>query len=265
MWVVGVILIGVAGFCGYSVYTSRKSIQRMTSTETVTAKDLVALRAAAVAAGSEGAFSQVVEVKGVVRIGPGGPLSAQLTDTKCAWHRHKVERKYRETYRDNDGDRRTRTKTETMTSHRTQDPFYVEDSTGRVLVRPKVIVDTPKKVLDEFEEPKADQAPKEGGLLATVASMAKDAFDDENTIGFRRREWVLTDGARVYVLGEASDRDGELIVGAPADGAKQLITTRTEDEVSEEHGKQGALFTIGGAVAGVAGVVVLAIALVQAL
>ncbi|UPK73532.1 E3 ubiquitin ligase family protein [Nocardioidaceae bacterium SCSIO 66511] len=265
MWIVGVVLLGVAGFLGYRVFTARKAIQRMTSTQTVLARDLESLREAAVSAGGEGSFSTTVEVKGVVRIGPGGPLSSQMSDTKCAWHRHKVERKYRESYRDKDGHRRTRTKTETLTSHRTKDLFYVEDSSGRVLVRPEVIVDKPKKVLDEFEEPKAGKAPKEGGFLATVARVAKDAFDDENTIGFRRREWVLADGARVYVLGEASDRDGELVVGGPADGSKQLISTRTEEELSESHGQTGALYTIGAGVAGVAGVVCLVIALVSAL
>ena len=265
MWIVGVILLGVAGYCGYTAYNARKSIQRMTATETVTSADLIQLRKAAVAAGGEGSFSELVEVKGVVRIGPGGPLTSQLTDTKCAWHRHKVERKYRDHYRDSDGDRRTRTKTETLISHRTEDPFYVEDATGKVLVRPSVLVNKPKKVLDEFEEAKSKKPKSGGGFLATVGNIAKDMLDDEDTIGFRRREWVLQDGARIYVLGEASDADGDLVVGEPSDGSKLLITTRTEEEMSEEKGKQGALFTIGGGLAGVAGVVLLAIWAVQAI
>ena len=265
MWIWGVVLLGVAGFCGYTAYNARKSIQRMTTTETVTSADLASLRKAAVTAGGEGVFSELVEVKGVVRTGPGGPLASQVTDTKCVWHRHKVERKYREKYRDSDGDRRTRTKTETLTSHRTKDHFYVEDATGKVLVHPSVIVDKPKKVLDEFEEPKAKQSKSGGGFLATIGNLAKDMMDDEDTIGFRRREWVLQDGARIYVLGEASDADGDLVVGKPSDGSKQIITTRTEEEMSEQHGKQGALFTIGGGLAAVAGVVLLAISLVQAI
>lgn len=265
LWIWGVVLLVVAGFCGYTAYGSRKSIQRMTTTETVTTADLVKLREAAVAAGGEGSFCEVVEVTGVVRTGPGGPLTSQLTDTECAWHRHKVERKYTEHYRDSKGNRRTRTKTETLTSHRTEDLLYVEDATGTVLVRPTVIVDRPKKVLDEFKEPKRAKRDQADGFLATVGRVAQDLMDDENTIGFRHREWVLTDGARVYVLGEASDAEGELVVTAPSDGGKQLISTQTEEQLGEQHGKQGALFTIGGALAGVAGVVVLAISLVQAL
>lgn len=265
MWIWGVVLLGVAGFCGYTAYKSRRSIQRMTTTETVTSGDLVTLRTAAVAAGGEGSFSEVVEVKGVVRTGPGGPVTSQLTDTECVWHRHKVERKYRDHYRDSDGDRRTRTKTETLTSHRTEDLFYVEDAAGKILVRPSVVVDKPKKVLDEFEEPKSEQSKGGGGFLATVGTIAKDMLDDEDTIGFRRREWVLEDGARVYVLGEASDADGDLVVGEPADGSKLMITTRTEEQLSEEHGKQGALFTIGGGIAAIAGVVLLVVALAQSL
>ncbi|MDN5853662.1 MAG: E3 ubiquitin ligase family protein [Actinomycetia bacterium] len=237
----------------------------MTTTETVTSADLVQLRTAAVAAGGDGGFSELVEVKGVVRIGPGGPLTSQLTDTECAWHRHKVERKYRDHYRDSDGDRRTRTKTETLISHRTEDTFYVEDATGKTLVRPSVVANKAKKVLDEFEEPKSEKSKGGGGFLATVGNIAKDMLDDEDTIGFRRREWVLKDGARIYVLGEASDADGELVVGEPSDGTKLLITTRTEEQMSEEKGKQGALFTIGGAVAAVAGVALVVIWAVQAM
>ena len=266
MWIVGVILLGAAGVCGYTAYKARKSIQRMTTTETVTSTDLIKLREAAVAAGSEGSFAQLIEVKGIVRTGPGGPLTSQMTDTTCAWHRHKVERKYREKYRNGDGKKRTRTTTETLTSHRTKDLFYVEDATGKTLVRPSVIVDKPKKVLDEFEEPKAKKSKQSGGgFLSTIGNIAKDMMDDENTIGFRRREWVLKDGARVYVLGEASDADGDLVVGEPSDGSKLVITTRTEEQMSEEHGKQGALFTIGGGVAALAGVVLVVIGVVQAL
>lgn len=264
MWIWGLVLLGVAGFCGYTAYGARKSIQRMTTTATATAADLVKLREAAIAAGAEGAFSEMVELKGVVRTGPGGPLTSQLTGTECVWHRHKVERKYRETYHDSDGDRRHRTETETLTSHRTKDAFYVEDATGTVLVRPDVIVDKPKKVLDDFKEPKAAKQAASGGFLATVGQIAGKLMDDENTIGFRHREWVLVDGAHIYVLGEASDARGDLVLGPPSDGSLQVISTRTEQQLSEEHGTQGALFTIGGAVSAVAGIVLLVVSAVQA-
>ncbi|MGH3359511.1 MAG: GIDE domain-containing protein, partial [Nocardioidaceae bacterium] len=236
MWIWGVVLLGVAGFCGFTVWNARKSIQRMTVTETVTAADLMKLHEAAVAAGGEGSFSETVEVKGVVRTGPGGTLTSQLTGTACAWHRHKVERKYTERYRDSKGNRRTRTKTETLTSHRTEDLFSLEDATGTVLVRPAVVVDKPKKVLDDFREPKAQKRQEAEGFLATVGQIAGNLVDDDDTIGFRHREWVLEDGARVYVLGEASDAEGELVVTAPSDGSKQLISTQTEDQLSEQHG-----------------------------
>ena len=127
-----------------------------------------------------------------------------------------------------------------------------------------MIVDKPKKVLDDFKEPKAQKQSEGGGFLASVGRIAENLMDDEDTIGFRHREWVLKDGARIYVLGEASDAEGELVVTAPADGGKQLISTQSEEQLSEQHGKQGALFTIGGGVAAVAGVAVLVVSLLQA-
>lgn len=239
--IVGSILVLVAAVSAFAVVLERRSIQRMTTTETISAADLAELREAAVTAGGEGSFGHPAEVAGVVRFGPDGPLTSQLTKTECVWHRHKVERKYKERRGE-----RTHKKTETLTSHRTDEPFYLEDSTGRVLVRPSVSVDKPRKAFDEFREPLADALPTGAGGFASVRGVVAAFGDRDDTIGFRSREWVLEEGTRVYVLGEASDLGDEVVVGEPSGPEPLVISTRSESELGSDHGRQGVIYLLGG-------------------
>ena len=65
------------------------------------------------------------------------------------------------------------------------------------------------------------------GLLAKIA----EAFlQKDTTIGIERKEWGIAPGQRLYVLADASDRNGRLAMMKPADG-KFVISTRTEQEL----------------------------------
>ena len=240
--ITGIVVILFAALPVIMIVVERRAIQRMTVTDTVTATELAMLSQAAVAAGGEGSFHHSAEVKGVVRFGPDGPLKSQLTETTCAWFRHKVERKYTQRR-----GKRTTEKTETLTSRRSDEPFYVEDVTGRVLVRPTVNVDKANKVIDEFREPnRGDARPGAAGVLPMLGSVILGASARSNTVGFRSREWVLEEGTRVYVLGEATDLDGEVVIGEPSGTKPLVISTRSEAELGREHGRKGIIHILAG-------------------
>ncbi|UYM07541.1 GIDE domain-containing protein [Solicola gregarius] len=248
--IVGVVVILFAALPAFMIVLERRSIQRMTVTDTATAAELTALARAAVAAGGGGSFNHPAEVKGVVRFGPGGPLTSQLTDTRCVWFRHKVEREFTERRGE-----RTRRKTETLTSSRSDEPFYVEDATGTVLVRPTVNIEKARKVIDEFREPgPADGFAADNGVLPMLGGLLLGAGARTGTIGFRSREWVLEEGSRVYVLGEATDVDGEVVIGEPSDAQPLVISTRSESELSREHGRKGVVHILVGLACVAAGV-----------
>ena len=76
------------------------------------------------------------------------------------------------------------------------------------------------------------------------------------TLGFEYKEWVVRPGQRVYLLGEASDRSGRLVVGKPSSGP-YVFSTRSEQELAHSFRTQRTVARIGAAVAGVAGLVLL--------
>lgn len=263
MLIAGAVLLVLAGVAGYGALKARKSIQRMTLTEMVTAGHLHDLHAATVAAGAAGAFTAMVEVTGVVRPGAHGLLTSSLSNTACVWHRHEVLRKFRDRYTDGKGNRRTRTKHETVSAITSTDSFHVEDATGQVLVHPAGQVDHPHQILDRFVEPKARerQGPEGAGLMAALGAMVGSLAERDDTIGFVHREWALKDGARVYVLAEATDADGSLCLRAPRDGSGMVLSTRTQDELSQAAGQRGMLYAIGAGIGSMAGVVLVVLGL----
>ena len=77
------------------------------------------------------------------------------------------------------------------------------------------------------------------------------------SIGFKREEWVVRPGTRLYTLGEISDRGGRLQIGKPIDGGRLIISSRSEQELQAAAARRSKIATIGGAVAAVAGVALL--------
>lgn len=262
MLIAGVVLLVLAGVAAYLAVAARKRIQRMTMTETVTAAHLVELHAAAVSAGAADAFHEVVEVTGVVRPGPSGLLASPLSHTDCVWHRHEVRRRFREHCTDSKGNRRTRTSYETVSEHTSTDPFQVEDPSGRVLVHPSGAVDRPHQVFDRFVEPEGRDRAEGAGTRTSLGALISSLAERDDTIGFQHSEWALKDGARVYVLAEATDADGSLCLRKPRDGTAMIVSTRTEEELSQAAGQHGMLYSIAAAAGLVVGLVLIVLGMV---
>lgn len=250
MGIAALIALGVALVCGYFTYSYNRKMHAMVTTETYTVRQLGELRDAAAEAAGPGAFRQVCEVKGVARRGPEGPLASEIGGKKCVWHRHVVSRKYWDTQRDKDGNRRRVERTEKVAEMTSENPFAVEDETGRVLVHPKgTSIDDLPKVVDRFEREKPQRTKLKMGKFSMSLPSGRSG-----TIGYRYEEWILKPGARLYVLGEASDGYGELVVEKPG-GGPFVISTKDEMELIQHARKFQRIAVVIGAVALVVAVV----------
>jgi hypothetical protein len=250
----GVLLLaaGVAGF--YFARQTRSNIHAMIGAETLPVAELADLHRTAVEVAGPGGFRRICEVVGVAQPGPHGLLEAELSHTKCVWHRHTVQRRYNQVSYDSDGRRRVSRRTETVAELVSEQPFTVVDDTGAVLVRPNGIhPDGTEKVISRFEK----NTNRSTG--PTIFGIQLPGVDRDDTIGYEYTEWVLPADVRLYVHGEASDRSGELAFEKPENGLC-LISTRTEAEIKKSYVRMQKLFAFGGLGAGALGIVLLVMA-----
>lgn len=261
IWV-GAIALVVAAVCGVLAYLAKRRLHAMITTETFTAKELETLRTAASDAAGQGTFRYRCEVTGTAQPGPGGALKSEISGTECVWHRHVITRKYWETRRDDDGNRRRVERQETMADTTVGPPFLVADGTGSTLVDPAgTRPEGVQKVVDRFERENQRQHKTE--LKIGNFSLSLPSTPREGTLGYRYEEWVLKPGARLYVLGEASDASGEICVGKPSESGPFIISTKNEQDLIQENRRNQKVLTVAGAVLAPLGVLFLVIGLFQ--
>jgi hypothetical protein len=258
IWI-GLAALVAAAVCAFLARASHGRARAMESTETLPVQDLRALHEAAVQAAGQGAFRYRCEVVGLARPHKDGVLKSQLESLECVWHRHKITRKYEEIYRDSKGRRQRRTRTETLSDYTSTTAFFVEDATGKMVIRPgKHEVIGAEKVLDRFDVHEGGR-----GNRLELGPLRLNLGRGDGTIGFKREEWVVRPGSRFYVHGEAADANGRLAVGEPAEGGVFLMSVKTEEELLRSENNNVLGFGIGSGVAAVAGVVLLVIGIIR--
>lgn len=257
MWIFGIVLLVVGLVCAFFAWNAKSKERKMITTETLTSQQLGELAAAAAQAAGPGSFRYTCEVTGTVQPGPGGALKSELSSTECVWHKHVVSRKHWETRRerDNDGNYHTRRveSWERVAERRSDQPFTVVDETGSVAVLAGTREpDGVEQVVDRFEPSNEQQGTQLsfGGFNLNLGGAR------EGTIGYKYEEWVLRPGRRLYVLGEANDANGQITIANPS-----IISTKDEQQLIQESRSSQRWLSIGGAVAAVAGVVLIVVGL----
>ncbi|NJQ04965.1 GIDE domain-containing protein [Streptomyces lonarensis] len=254
IWI-GLIAAVAAVVCFFAARSAQGRAKTLRRVETFTADEVNQLHRAAGDAAGPGQFRYAVEVVGAVQP-DGQPLTSQLAQRECVWHRHKVTHKYWETVRDNNGNTKRQERSRVVSEHTSGADFRVRDATGDVLVSPGKGVDQPEKILDNFEK-----GGGRGQNAITFGSFSLPIGSRSGTVGYRYEEWALLPGRTVFVHGEADDSTGRLVVGAPADGGLHLVSTRTQEELLSSEGKKERGFRVAAVVLGVVAVVGLLAAL----
>jgi hypothetical protein len=237
-----VIVIGIVlAIIGVVLIFVRKSQQskllEIKATKTSTAKELADIsKEISGELGQNGAFAQITEVKGVIECDR--PLKSELAGAECVYYDSKVIREYEEDYYETDSktnrrEHKTRRNSETLTHNTQSVEFYVRDATGRVLVDPADANIDATENLDRFERgERAGGRFSFGGMEINLGSIVFGAGGQTRTLGYRFCESILPVGRKLYVLGEATDRAGELSIRKPLDkSGKFIISLKSEEEL----------------------------------
>ena len=220
--VIGIILFIVRAF-------NQKKLFNIKAAQTLKAKEIIDLCNSVKEEIGPGSFNKPLEVKGIIKCD--NPLSAELSNQDCVYYSMSVTREYEETYTDYDQNNRpvqkTRRGSDTISNNTQSIQFYVEDDTGKISVNPNgASIDSIKSV-DKFEPAGLDMnAISFGRFNVSLPLLASG----RRTLGYRYQEQIVPLNRKIYVLGEASDSSGELMIQKPKNKKESFIVSLKSEE-----------------------------------
>jgi hypothetical protein len=90
-----------------------------------------------------------------------------------------------------------------------------------------------------------------------LAQLGRSLLNSNETIGYRREEWVIPVGTALFVQGEVTDDQGHLRLRKPEKGPF-VVSTKSEAELLGEAETHRRWATIGAGVVGVLGLALVA-------
>ncbi len=231
--IVGLVVIGIGALLVMQRRKAQDKLLEIKSTQTSTAKDLTDMcRTISEELGTKGGFKQQSEVKGFVKCDQ--PLTSELAKQPCVYYAMTVEERYEETYMEKDAQgtmqRKTRTGATTVASNSQRVHFQIEDETGRITVNPNNANIDPIQVISKYEPYANRNSISFGAFTFQVPSRS----GDRHILGYQFTESLIPLNRRAFVLGEASDGSGELMIQAPSEKGKPfIITLKSEEELTK--------------------------------
>jgi hypothetical protein len=251
MLIAGIVCLVLAAIAGGIAWWQHRTHKELLAVEGSTCGDLRQLADAVSVEAGPGLFRQRCELSGTAQPAHVGTVQAPQTKRECVWYQSKVTHEYWDyDWVERDG-RRTRErhrKSETLTDNRSDAPFAVEDGTGQAIVHPdQADIHEPSQVFDQFEE----KSTRSAGLLELIG---QSFLGNDETIGYRREEWIIPVGTKLFVQGEVTEEDGKLLLRKPEKGRFQ-ISTKSEQELIKEAETGRKWGTVAAVVLAVAGIV----------
>ena len=173
----------------------------------------------------KGVFYGLNEVKGSVK--SDDPLQTYLTEAPSVWYEWKISEHWKKTesYRDKDGNRKTRTKSgwRTVDSGGSYQSFFLKDETGELLIEPEgAKVDAPSTMSHTCSP--SDPLYYGKGPDGAIANST-----------YRRRfsEHSLNPGDDLYVLGPAKLREdvAQPMIAKSKEARYYFISTKSEAQI----------------------------------
>lgn len=263
MWIAGLILIMVAVGLGVGYLNKKKKVRSLQGTETTTIDFIQSLARTMTTDLGPGSFYYRTELKGKVLCE--NPLTSELTATSCAFYSMKVSREYEEVYHETkpggERERKTRKASERVASNTRMTPFMLQDSTGAIKVEPSGADIIPIKVLARFEPAQTDGSElRLGSVVIPLEPALREG--DRKTLGYSFEEHAIPLNQEIFVMGEATDQDGELVVRKPRENGKYIISAKGKEQLVSEGLATMKGLLIGGIVCGSVGLVLLIVDLI---
>ena len=247
---IGVFLVLLGILFLYLRRNAQGKLLEMKFVKTSSAQEIEEMQKSIFAEIGAGGFRQQVEMKGVIRCD--APMKAELSGEQCVYFSMNVEERFEETYTENDSQGRTQYKTRTnstsVAGNTQATRFYLEDSTGKILVASDGAQIDAVKVVDRFEPYQTGTAQLRFGNFSFQGSMQSGA---RKILGYHYRESILPLGKNLYVIGEVSDAEGMPLIHKPQEKGKPFIISLKSEEELTKGKEQSIVFLFYAAIASV--------------
>lgn len=256
MWIAGIVMAGVGALLVLGALGAEKRLVALRTAAKQTAQGLREALAQMTRELGAGAFSETCELSGTAECAQ--PLRAEISGAPCVYLAMRVEREYEETVRE-EGRERTRRGSETVAHSVQHAEFSLRDASGEVAVAAEGAEFDGARTCERFEAAAAGGA----GLSLTMGGFSitlPAAQSGRRTLGHKVVEQHVPVGARLYVMAEAADRDGEVVLRRPKEGPF-VVSMRSKEELVSGARSQARWMRAVGMTAIVGGVVLLAVGL----
>lgn len=229
----GIVLLIIAAVCYFFGRGQKNKLDSMNATDMYSSQMLTDLHQKVVQNLGGEALAETCEVEGVIECEV--PLTAPLSGTPCVAYTLAVMREYEEdvTRTDANGVKTTSVQksSESVESNTHKVDFWVRDETGRTLVRPEQADLDLVQTKEHFQPFAANGTVLDLGFLKIP--LPRGDGGRRRTIGYRSTETILETGIRVYVLGCASDYNGQpAIAYNERKKNKFIVSRRTERDLA---------------------------------
>lgn len=232
--IVGIVLIIIGVVLVILRRKNQDKLLEIKATQLSTTKDLVDMCKTVndeLNPGGHGAFKQDMAVQGMVKCDR--PLTGELSKEPCVYYEMRVDERYEETYWEKDAQgnnqRRTRTGASTVASNSQRRDFQVEDATGRITVNPNNADMDPVQVVSKYEQNFQNRV-----TYGNFSFNISPGSSDRRILGYEFTEKIIPLERRVYVLGEAADSSGELMIQKSSEKGKLfIITLKSREELAQ--------------------------------
>lgn len=247
--IIGIVLAAIGAFLIYNRRFSLDKAMNVRYHETSQIRDELELYKTVAAGVGTGNFSgKIAEFKGICTAK--NPLQAEHSGEAVVYYEATVYRKYETTEQERDSEGRVRTVTRThndlITSNKRSIKFYLNDGSGEdILVDPEGASIDAIETFNRFEY----EAPQ-GFNISNFMSNSR-------TLGFQYTERSIPVKSRLYVLGELSDRRGEISVVKPTkEGENFIVSTKSEEQIVADAQSSASWQFYGGIALITAGIII---------
>ena len=192
------------------------------------------------------------EIKGAAEPGPAGRLAGPMSGKACVWFHAKVEERWHEYHRDDDGRSHRSNHRRTLREDTSPPHFAVRDNTGTAVVDLRgTTVDTPMRSYH-----RAEPARHGDGLAGLAIEFLSNKRDHEIVY----TEVIVPPGHSIYALGKGGPdpRTGTVTLVEP-DNGPYIVSTRSEEQLSRGAMMRMRVCYIGGGVLFLGGGIALAL------
>ncbi|MBN2545530.1 MAG: E3 ubiquitin ligase family protein [Spirochaetes bacterium] len=195
----------------------------------------------------KGNYSEYVEIKGVSKCG--NPIKSQHTDTDCVWYHSQILREYEETVTTKDSKGYSRTEirrgSEVVSDITNKTDLEIDDGTGKINVNTDSSEIVSKLIYNQFQP----------GEYKGMININFSPIFGRRTIGYRYKEEIIPLSQNLYIIGEASDREGRLEIQKPLDNRKKfIVSVKSEEELIKSFNTKAVILLTAGIILMVVGI-----------